>query len=119
MERRISNLTYPDSSAAPQNDNAAFGIHFSGKRLFAAGRKNSPPIIGATCAFDAKIYKIVDSFFVVSLFLVRYKNFFQLFDFSFQLPSLLIENQPKSCPSLRVFMLTDPRSVSPMSGKNK
>jgi hypothetical protein len=57
-----------------------------------AGRKSSPPIIGATCAFDAKIYKIVDSLFAVSLCMVWNKNFFQFSDFSFQLPSLLIDN---------------------------
>jgi hypothetical protein len=50
------------------------------------------PIIGATCAFDAKIYKIVDSIFAVSLCLVWNKKIFQISYFSFQLPSLLIEN---------------------------
>jgi hypothetical protein len=56
------------------------------------GEKNSPPIIGATCAFDAKIYKIVDGFFDVSPCVVWNKKFFQFSDFSFQLPSLLVEN---------------------------
>jgi hypothetical protein len=57
-----------------------------------SGEKNSPPIIGATCAIDAKIYKIVDSRFAVSLCVVWNKKFFQISDFSFQLPSLLVKN---------------------------
>jgi hypothetical protein len=56
------------------------------------GEKNSPPIIGATCAFDAKIYKIVDNVFAISPCVVRNKKFFKISDFSFQLPSLLVEN---------------------------
>jgi len=56
-------------------------------------RITSPPIIGATCAFDAKIYKIVDSVFVVNPCLRSNKKYFQIFDFSFQLPSLLVENR--------------------------
>jgi hypothetical protein len=56
------------------------------------GEKNSPPIIGATCAFDAKIYKIVDNVFGVSPCVEWNKKFFQFSDFSFQLPSLLVEN---------------------------
>jgi len=55
-------------------------------------RKQSPPIIGATCAFDAKIYKIVDSLFDVSHYLEWDKKIFQISNFSFQLPSLLVEN---------------------------
>jgi len=58
-----------------------------------ARRISSPPIIGATCAFDAKIYKIVDSVFAVSLCYTGNKNFFQFSDFYFQLPSLLVENR--------------------------
>ena len=34
--------------------------------LPAGGRKGAPPIIGATCAFDAKIYKNVDAVLAVS-----------------------------------------------------
>ena len=30
------------------------------------GKKTTPPIIGAICAFDAKIYKIVDGVFAVN-----------------------------------------------------
>ena len=52
---------------------------------------HSPSIIGATCAFDAKIYKIVDSFLAVSSCSARIKKKFQLFYFCFQLPSLLVE----------------------------
>ena len=33
---------------------------------FRRGQKKQPPIIGATCAFDAKIYKNVDGIFNVS-----------------------------------------------------
>jgi hypothetical protein len=58
-----------------------------------AGRKLTPPIIGATCAFDAKIYKIVDSLFAVSPCLEGNNKFFQFSDFCFQLPSLLVENR--------------------------
>jgi len=57
------------------------------------GRITSPPIIGATCAFDAKIYKNVDGFFSVSPCLVWDKKLFQISDFSFQLPALLVENR--------------------------
>jgi len=56
-------------------------------------RISSPSIIGATCAFDAKIYKIVDSNFAVSSCLVLNKKNFQISDFCFQLPSLLVENR--------------------------
>jgi hypothetical protein len=56
-------------------------------------RLTSPLIIGATCAFDAKIYKNVDGLFAVSPCLIWNKNFFQISDFSFQLPALLVENQ--------------------------
>jgi hypothetical protein len=57
-----------------------------------AWRITSPPTIGATCAFDAKIYKIVDGVFVISTCPDSNKNFFQISDFCFQLPSLLVEN---------------------------
>jgi len=56
-------------------------------------RITSPLIIGATCAFDAKIYKNVDNFFAVSLCPRSNKKYFQISDFSFQLPSLLVENR--------------------------
>ena len=53
-----------------------------------------PPIIGATCAFDAKIYKNVDGIFDVSACEEGNKKNFKLFYFCFQLPSLLVENIP-------------------------
>jgi len=67
-------------------------IYFLASGCLPPGEKNSPPIIGATCAFDAKIYKNVDSLFGVSLCKVWNKKFFKISDFSFQLPSLLVEN---------------------------
>jgi hypothetical protein len=41
--------------------------------------------------FDAKIYKKVGGIFAVSALLVWNKKKFQISDFSFQLPSLLVE----------------------------
>jgi hypothetical protein len=58
-----------------------------------ARRISSPPIIGATCAFDAKIYKIVDSVFAVNPCPKSNKKYYQILNFSFQLPSLLVENR--------------------------
>jgi hypothetical protein len=37
-----------------------------GQPAFGSGQKKPPPIIERTCAFDAKIYKIVDAFFAVN-----------------------------------------------------
>jgi hypothetical protein len=64
--------------------------------LAAFGRrpKSSASIIGATCAFDAKIYKIVDGNFNVSSCGKWNKKIFKLFYFCFQLPSLLVEMMP-------------------------
>jgi len=42
--------------------------------LIGRGPKRRAPIIGATCAFDAKIYKIVDALFAVSLCVVWNKK---------------------------------------------
>jgi len=56
------------------------------------GKKSSAPIIGATCAFDAKIYKIVGGVFDVSSGRTGNKKNFQISDFCFQLPSHLVEN---------------------------
>jgi len=68
---------------------------------FSAGaEKRRPPIIGATCAFDTKIYKIVDGFFDVSAYLVWNKKIFKLFYFYFQLPSFLIDLLDKILPIL-------------------
>jgi hypothetical protein len=64
------------------------------------GQKTTAPIIGRTCAFDAKIYKIVDTIFAVSAYAVWNKKFFKIPDFSFQLPSLLIDFLEKILPSL-------------------
>jgi len=66
----------------------------------AGGRKGAPPIIGRTCAFDAKIYKNVDSIFDVSLCMVRNKKKFQISDFSSQLPTLLVDFLDKILPIL-------------------
>jgi hypothetical protein len=46
--------------------------------------------------FDAKIYKIVGVVFVVSACDVWNKKFFEFLDFSFQLPSLLVEKCRKN-----------------------
>jgi len=51
-------------------------------------------IIGATCAFDAKIYKNIGGIFDVSACGEGNKKLFQFFNFSFQLPSLLVEIVP-------------------------
>jgi peptidoglycan hydrolase CwlO-like protein len=53
--------------------------------------KTKPPIIGAACAFGAKIYKIVDRVFAVSNLLIRDKNFFHFLHFCFQLSALLVD----------------------------
>jgi hypothetical protein len=59
--------------------------------LFAEGKKRQPPIIGRTCAFDAKIYKIVDGIFGLSACGEGNKKNFKNCDFCFQLPALLID----------------------------
>jgi hypothetical protein len=59
---------------------------------FSAGAEKARPIIGRTCTFDAKIYKIVDGIFAVSACAARNKKIFQISDSCFQLPSLLVEN---------------------------
>jgi hypothetical protein len=58
---------------------------------FGRGLKDAPSIIGATCAFDAKIYKIVDGIFAVSACLNWDKKKFQISDFCSALSSLLVE----------------------------
>jgi len=63
-------------------------------------KKNNASIIGATCAFDAKFYKIVDAVLAVSLCVVSNKKFFRFSDFCFQLPSLLIDLLEKILPIL-------------------
>jgi len=67
-------------------------FQFSIAAFSAGGRKGAPPIIGRTCAFDAKIYKNVDGILAVSLCVVWNKKIFKLFYFYFQLPALLVEN---------------------------
>ena len=62
--------------------------------------KRRPPIIGRTCAFDAKIYKNVDTIFDVSPCVVWNKKIFKFFYFCFQLPSLLVEFLDKILPIL-------------------
>jgi hypothetical protein len=59
-----------------------------------------PPIIGRTCAFDAKIYKNVDTIFAVSPCVVWNKKFYQFSDFSFQPPAFLIDLLEKILPIL-------------------
>jgi hypothetical protein len=63
-------------------------------RLSAQGRKGSSPTIGRVCAFDAKIYKIVDGVFDVSACVEGNKKNFKPFYFCFQLSSLLVETMP-------------------------
>jgi hypothetical protein len=55
-----------------------------------------PPIIERTCVFDAKIYKNVEGVFTVSLCIAGNKKNFQISDFYFQLPSLLVEKFRKN-----------------------
>ena len=62
--------------------------------------KRRPPIIERTCAFDAKIYKIVDAFLAVSPCVAWSKNLFKLFYFYFQLPTLLVDFLDKILPIL-------------------
>ena len=50
--------------------------------------------------FDAKIYKIVDGVFDVSLCLAGDKKFFQISDFCFQLQADLIDFLEKILPRL-------------------
>jgi hypothetical protein len=57
--------------------------------------------------FDAKIYKIVDSILAVSPCVVWNKKFFKISDFSFQLPSLLVDFLEKILPVLTVISDTD------------
>jgi len=61
---------------------------------FRRRQKSSASIIGATCAFDAKIYKNIGGIFDVSACGEGNKKLFQFFNFSFQLPSLLVEIVP-------------------------
>ena len=60
---------------------------------FCRGLKSSAPIIERICTFDAKIYKIVDAIFSVSLCAAGNKKIFKLFYFCFQLPLDLVENR--------------------------
>ena len=65
---------------------------------------HNPPIIGAICAFDAKIYKNVGGIFAVSACGEWNKRIFNLFYFCLALPSLLVDfletsvyGQPFTC----------------------
>jgi len=62
--------------------------------------EKAPPTIGRTCAFDAKIYKNVDTVFAVSPCAEWNKKLFKLFHFYFQLPALLVEFLEKILPTL-------------------
>ena len=68
--------------------------------LSPGGRKGTPPIIGRTCVFDAKIYKNVDAIINVSPCAVWNKKICQISDFSFQLPALLVEKRANILPIL-------------------
>ena len=57
-------------------------------------------MIGAICRFDAKIYKIVDGFFDVSLCVVWNKKKLQISDFCFQLQAVLVDLLEKILPIL-------------------
>jgi len=70
-------------------------LPFSFFLAFRPEAKSSASIIGATCTFDAKNYKIVDGFFDVSAFMSWDNKNFQIFYFCFQLPSLLVEKSAK------------------------
>jgi hypothetical protein len=59
--------------------------------FFRRGRKKPPPIIGATCAFDVRIYKNVDGLLVLTSCRKWNKKFFQIFDFCSALSSLLVD----------------------------
>ena len=50
-----------------------------------------PPIIGATCAFDARIYKNVDVIFYCKCLPEKGKKNFKLFYFCSALTSLLVD----------------------------
>ena len=66
---------------------------------FGPEAEKAPPIIGATCAFDAKIYKNIDGVFAVSLYIAGNKKIIRISDFYFQLPTVLVENSRVSCLS--------------------
>jgi hypothetical protein len=56
---------------------------FLSEKAICRQAKTTAPIIGATCKFDAKIYKIVGGIFGVSPCVIWDKIFFQFSDFSF------------------------------------
>ena len=80
-----------------RNDKHCF-CSFAFLLIFCRGQKKSPPIIGATCGFDAKIYKNVGGVFDVSSGRTRNKKNFQISDFCFQLPAHLVEKYAISAP---------------------
>jgi len=61
---------------------------------FRPGGETRAPIIGATCAFDAKIYKNVGGVFAVSAYEEGNKRIFKNSDFCSALSSLLVEKFP-------------------------
>ncbi|MBN2591863.1 MAG: hypothetical protein JXA81_00040 [Sedimentisphaerales bacterium] len=63
--------------------------------VFRPGGETRAPIIGATCAFDAKIYKNVGGNFDVSACGQGNKKNFRILDFCSALPSLLIDFSAK------------------------
>jgi len=78
------------------------GSRTARKAYFSPEGKKAAPIIGATCAFGAKIYKIVDSFFGITSCRAKSKKIFKIFDFCFQLPSLLVDFLDKILANLTV-----------------
>ena len=52
-------------------------LNFQFSIAFWPEAKSSASIIGRTCAFDAKIYKIVGGFFAVSACMSRAKKYFK------------------------------------------
>jgi hypothetical protein len=54
--------------------------------------KNYPPIIRATCTFDAKIYKNVDACFELSSYAGGNKKFLKISILGRELYAVLIEN---------------------------
>jgi hypothetical protein len=71
--------------------NDKYGFAFSLFTCFFAGSEKAAPIIGRTCGFDAKIYKIVGWSFAVSACWEGNKKIFKLFYFCSALPSHLVE----------------------------
>ena len=79
---------------------------------FGRGPKRCAPIIGATCVFHAKIYKIVGSRFAVSPSLASNKNFFQFSAFGSEVSAYLVDFSRKSRLRISYFVSSFSRNVS-------